>query len=99
MHPIVSPDQDGLHRETKFGSYGVSLVEFDRAAERRLRTKIDLMVIPTVSILYLFCFIDRANIGMDPYHHMYYVGAKKRRTEVADWGRTGMEALMKSNTT
>ena len=45
-------------------SYGVSLVEFDKQAERRLRTKIDWMIIPTVSILYLFCFIDRANIGM-----------------------------------
>ncbi|RYP58599.1 hypothetical protein DL769_008886 [Monosporascus sp. CRB-8-3] len=43
--------------------YGVSLVEFDKEAERRLRNKLDLMIIPTVSILYLFCFIDRANIG------------------------------------
>jgi hypothetical protein len=25
--------------------------------------KIDLMIVPTVSLLYLFCFIDRANIG------------------------------------
>lgn len=37
--------------------------EIDRAAERRLRTKIDLMIMPTVCLLYLFCFIDRANIG------------------------------------
>jgi hypothetical protein len=43
--------------------YGRPLVQFDRAAERRLRNKIDLMIIPTVSLLYLFCFIDRANIG------------------------------------
>ncbi|KAH9907612.1 MFS general substrate transporter [Xylariomycetidae sp. FL2044] len=42
---------------------GVSLVEFDRLAERKLRNKIDWMIVPTVSILYLFCFIDRANIG------------------------------------
>jgi len=35
-------------------------------AERRLRTKIDFCIVPTVSLLYLFCFIDRANIGMDP---------------------------------
>lgn len=40
-------------------------MEFDRSAERRLRTKIDFMVIPTVSILYLFCFIDRVNVGME----------------------------------
>ncbi|KAG2001593.1 hypothetical protein GB937_010035 [Aspergillus fischeri] len=43
--------------------YGRALVEFDRAAESRLRLKIDLYIIPTVSLLYLFCFIDRANIG------------------------------------
>jgi len=43
--------------------YGNSLVQFDPKAERRLRLKIDLMIVPTVSLLYLFCFIDRANIG------------------------------------
>ncbi|KAF4249795.1 hypothetical protein LV164_008443 [Aspergillus fumigatus] len=43
--------------------YGRALVEFDRAAESRLRLKIDLYIVPTVSLLYLFCFIDRANIG------------------------------------
>lgn len=43
--------------------YGHSLVQFDPAAEARLRWKIDLYIVPTVSLLYLFCFIDRANIG------------------------------------
>ena len=43
--------------------YGHSLVHFDAAAEARLRLKIDLYVVPTVALLYLFCFIDRANIG------------------------------------
>ncbi|GAW26093.1 hypothetical protein SAMD00023353_2100380 [Rosellinia necatrix] len=43
--------------------HGESLVQFDPDAERKLRRKLDYMVIPTVSILYLFCFIDRANIG------------------------------------
>ena len=42
--------------------YGNALVTFDQALERKLRLKIDLFVIPTVSVLYLFCFIDRANI-------------------------------------
>ena len=36
---------------------------FDPEAERRLRMKIDLCIVPTVALLYLFCFIDRANIG------------------------------------
>ncbi|TID15156.1 retrograde regulation protein 2 [Venturia nashicola] len=43
--------------------YGNALVHFDPAAESRLRLKIDLYIVPTVSLLYLFCFIDRANIG------------------------------------
>ncbi|KAK8215212.1 hypothetical protein M8818_002223 [Zalaria obscura] len=43
--------------------YGQPLVHFDKAAESRLRLKIDLYIVPTVSLLYLFCFIDRANIG------------------------------------
>lgn len=36
---------------------------YDKVAEGRLRRKIDLMILPTVCILYLCCFIDRANIG------------------------------------
>jgi hypothetical protein len=44
-------------------SYGHALVQFDPKAESRLRWKIDLYIIPTVALLYLFCFIDRANIG------------------------------------
>lgn len=44
-------------------SYGHTLVQFDPKAESRLRWKIDLYIIPTVALLYLSCFIDRANIG------------------------------------
>ncbi|KAL4865202.1 major facilitator superfamily domain-containing protein [Aspergillus spectabilis] len=36
---------------------------FDSKAEARLRRKIDLYIVPTVVLIYLFCFIDRANIG------------------------------------
>jgi len=43
--------------------YGRPLVHFDAAAEARLRMKIDIFIIPTIALLYLFCFIDRANIG------------------------------------
>jgi MFS family permease len=41
-------------------------VPFDRKdslAEAKLRRKIDCFVVPTVVVIYLFCFIDRANIG------------------------------------
>lgn len=44
-------------------SYGEPVIHFDKKAEARLRLKIDLYIIPTVALLYLFCFIDRANIG------------------------------------
>lgn len=42
---------------------GNALVEIDRNAVTKLRRKIDLAILPTVFFLYLFCFIDRANIG------------------------------------
>ena len=44
-------------------SFGEPLIHFDPKAESRLRWKIDLCIVPTVALLYLFCFIDRANIG------------------------------------
>ena len=43
--------------------YGHSLVQLDPKAESRLLLKLDLYLLPTVALLYLFCFIDRANIG------------------------------------
>ncbi|GAA5890625.1 hypothetical protein JCM8208_004939 [Rhodotorula glutinis] len=42
---------------------GRALFVVDEAAERALRRKIDIRILPTVALLYLFCFIDRANIG------------------------------------
>ncbi len=56
---ILVPSADTWHP----CSHGQSLVHLDPAAERRVRLKIDFCIIPTVSLLYLFCFIDRANIG------------------------------------
>jgi MFS family permease len=49
--------------QTATDKYGHSLVEIDPKAEAKLRLKIDFMIVPTVFLLYLFCFIDRANIG------------------------------------
>ncbi|KAG4029913.1 hypothetical protein MFRU_014g02050 [Monilinia fructicola] len=56
-HAIAERGQEATDRR------GQSLVTFDPIAERKLRLKIDLMIVPTVALLYLFCFIDRANIG------------------------------------
>lgn len=36
---------------------------FDPEKEKKLRRKIDRFIVPPVALLYLFCFIDRANIG------------------------------------
>ncbi|KPV77718.1 uncharacterized protein RHOBADRAFT_31279 [Rhodotorula graminis WP1] len=47
-------------------NYGKSphgLLGIDEAAEARLRRKFDLRILPMVILIYLFCFIDRANIG------------------------------------
>jgi hypothetical protein len=57
----VSHDADDGNVATD--QYGRPLVDLDRAAEARLRLKIDLYIVPTVALMYLFCFIDRANIG------------------------------------
>ncbi|KAK0708539.1 major facilitator superfamily domain-containing protein [Lasiosphaeris hirsuta] len=43
--------------------YVNALIHIDPILETKLRVNIDLMIIPTVALLYLFCFIDRANIG------------------------------------
>jgi hypothetical protein len=70
MLPLICKSCTRQHRrafheaELTCYSYGHSLVEFDPKAEAKLRLKIDLYIIPTVALLYLFCFIDRANIGM-----------------------------------
>ncbi|KAM5344928.1 hypothetical protein ACJ41O_010790 [Fusarium nematophilum] len=42
---------------------GQSLAKYDPATERKLRLKIDLCIMPIVSLIFMFCFIDRANIG------------------------------------
>ena len=36
---------------------------YDRATENRVRLKIDLAIIPLAALIFLFCFIDRSNIG------------------------------------
>ncbi|RMZ84310.1 hypothetical protein DV738_g503, partial [Chaetothyriales sp. CBS 135597] len=40
-----------------------SVIEIDPEAERKLRLKLDLYILPHICLLYLFCYIDRSNIG------------------------------------
>ncbi|KAK9422314.1 putative Major facilitator superfamily domain-containing protein [Seiridium unicorne] len=70
-----SDDQHAAHAEVKdlhsaaergviaTDRYGGSLVQFDPVLEAKLRKKIDWAILPLIAILYLFCFIDRANLG------------------------------------
>ncbi|KAH6693418.1 major facilitator superfamily domain-containing protein [Plectosphaerella plurivora] len=51
------------HGQVATDAHGNPLVTFDPDAVRKLRWKLDLYTVPTVALLYLFCFIDRANIG------------------------------------
>ncbi|KIX09184.1 uncharacterized protein Z518_00263 [Rhinocladiella mackenziei CBS 650.93] len=53
----------GLSGQAGTDEYGQPLAQFDPVEERRLMYKIDLYIVPIVALLYLFCFIDRANIG------------------------------------
>jgi hypothetical protein len=32
--------------------------------EKKIRRKLDFRVVPLVTLLYLLCFLDRANVGM-----------------------------------
>lgn len=55
---------------------------FDPVAEKKLRRKIDLCTVPPVALLFLLCFIDRANIGKitcHTYPHPPLGENKKRR--------------------
>lgn len=40
----------------------------DPESEKKLRRKIDRYIVPLVALLYLFSFIDRANIGKTELH-------------------------------
>ncbi|KAI3400077.1 hypothetical protein diail_4615 [Diaporthe ilicicola] len=59
----MKPTEDESKSGTSSAFDGQLPVEATPAAEKRLRTKIDLAICPVICVLYLFCFIDRANIG------------------------------------
>jgi sugar phosphate permease len=49
---------------------GNSQHKFSATEEARLCRKIDWHVVPSVALLYLFCFIDRANVGNAKIAHL-----------------------------
>ncbi|KAK4057223.1 hypothetical protein OIO90_001718 [Microbotryomycetes sp. JL221] len=56
-------DEVAVDGHTAVDAHGNPIYVYNKEAERKLRWKIDLHVIPIVALSYLFCFIDRANIG------------------------------------
>ncbi|GAA5867016.1 hypothetical protein JCM8547_008410 [Rhodosporidiobolus lusitaniae] len=56
-------EEVALHGHAGTDKYGRPLVQVDHVAEGRLARKIDWHILPPVALIYLFCFIDRANIG------------------------------------
>ncbi|GAA5844044.1 hypothetical protein JCM11251_003008 [Rhodosporidiobolus azoricus] len=56
-------EEVALHGHTATDKDGRPLIELDPKAEARLAHKIDWHILPIVALVYLFCFIDRANIG------------------------------------
>ncbi|KAL4769126.1 major facilitator superfamily domain-containing protein [Aspergillus nidulans var. acristatus] len=63
LKQVDDPTQFAHRGQAATDQYGHALFEFDKKAESRLRWKMDFYLLPTVALLYLFCFIDRANIG------------------------------------
>lgn len=58
MHLDEDPDLSKLGAAALTDEYGRPIVHLDPKAEARLVWKLDLYVVPTVAVLYLFCFID-----------------------------------------
>jgi hypothetical protein len=50
-------------KERSIDSSGNELSEEDRHHERRLLTKLDLVIMPLTALLYLSAYLDRGNVG------------------------------------
>jgi hypothetical protein len=50
-------------KERSFDSSGNGLSEEDTHHERRLLTKLDLVIMPLTALLYLSAYLDRGNVG------------------------------------
>ncbi|BGP40877.1 hypothetical protein JCM10449v2_004842 [Rhodotorula kratochvilovae] len=60
IHNLENAAQPGVVVAAK-SAHG--LLGIDEAAEAKLRRKFDLRLLPMIILIYLFCFIDRSNIG------------------------------------
>ncbi|KAF9893439.1 hypothetical protein FE257_010751 [Aspergillus nanangensis] len=58
-----SDDKGGVSVSLSPETSESATVQFDAAADARVRRKNDWCLVPSVALIYLFCFIDRTNIG------------------------------------
>ena len=65
MQPPFNKDvfTDTTSKDSGLEDLSFDTEAIDRAAEKRLVRKCDLHVVPIVSLLYMFSFMDRINIG------------------------------------
>ena len=65
MHSAFEKDvfTDTTSRDSRLEDTSLDTEAIDRAAEKRLVRKCDIHVVPIVSLLYMFSFMDRINIG------------------------------------
>jgi MFS family permease len=54
---------DGTHHHHGAATGGTPSSTYDPKLEARIRLKTDLAIIPLAALIFLFCFIDRSNIG------------------------------------
>lgn len=60
---VMSNDQTSTKSPTETDAVPMEELYIDPKDERRVLTKLDLFITPVLFIVYLSCFIDRANIG------------------------------------
>jgi hypothetical protein len=56
-------ETDAMKRENDDVEAAPVAEEIDPVIEKRVRRKLDLHIVPLLSALYLFAFLDRSNIG------------------------------------
>jgi MFS family permease len=64
VDPVIATGNDSpTTGSANFESDTSPVRQFDPIAEKKLRRKTDLYIVPLVALLFLFCFIDRSNLG------------------------------------
>lgn len=61
--PVLAVDGSSPKSSTSIGNLTDDHQPIDKEAERKLMMKLDLHVMPMISLLYMLAFVDRINIG------------------------------------